>query len=85
MEIKSATIFIFLILILPLSFSTGGLDSEIYEIDYRGPETHSSIPPPDHSHGRRPFIHHKTARRSPKPNSLTPANLPTNGKKNIHG
>lgn len=20
----------------------------IYEIDYRGPETHSSIPPPDH-------------------------------------
>lgn len=28
---------------------TEGLDSEIYEIDYRGPETHSFVPPPDHS------------------------------------
>ncbi|OIW11203.1 hypothetical protein TanjilG_28294 [Lupinus angustifolius] len=47
----------FLILILTLPyFSIGGtrseaMDSEIYEIDYRGPETHSSVPPPDHSHG----------------------------------
>ncbi|KDP29092.1 hypothetical protein JCGZ_16481 [Jatropha curcas] len=31
-------------------------DSEIYEIDYRGPETHSSVmPPPGRSHGW-PFI-----------------------------
>ncbi|KAK7245155.1 hypothetical protein RIF29_39990 [Crotalaria pallida] len=48
--------FLFLILTLPY-FSRGGsrsevLDSEMYEIDYRGPETHSSVPPPDHSHGK---------------------------------
>lgn len=36
---------------------TEGLDSEIYEIDYRGPETHSFVPPPDHSLGD----HSKTA------------------------
>ncbi|KAF7804480.1 putative transmembrane protein [Senna tora] len=44
--------FLFLILSLPY-FSTGRsqlLESEMYEIDYRGPETHSSTPPPDHSH-----------------------------------
>lgn len=23
----------------------------VYEIDYRGPETHSSVPPPHRSHG----------------------------------
>lgn len=23
-------------------------DSDIYEIDYKGPETHSSVPPPHH-------------------------------------
>ncbi|KAI9122138.1 hypothetical protein K1719_006827 [Acacia pycnantha] len=44
--------FLFLLLSLPY-FSTGakqGLESEIYEIDYRGPETHSSSPPPVHRH-----------------------------------
>ncbi|KAE9621833.1 hypothetical protein Lal_00032852 [Lupinus albus] len=46
---------LFLFLTLPY-FSIGGpqtteaLDSDIYEIDYRGPETHSSVPPPDYSH-----------------------------------
>ncbi|KAJ4828425.1 hypothetical protein Tsubulata_016768 [Turnera subulata] len=35
-------------------------DSEMYEIDYRGPETHSSvIPPPGHSRGR-PWIHRQS-------------------------
>jgi len=24
------------------------LPSEVYEIDYKGPETHSSVPPPHH-------------------------------------
>lgn len=27
--------------------------TEVYEIDYRGPETHSSIPPPGHFHGNK--------------------------------
>jgi len=32
-----------------------GLHSEIYEIDYRGPETHSStVPPPHHFHIGKP-------------------------------
>lgn len=35
-------------------------DKEVYEIDYRGPETHSSIPPPDHSHGHRHWVHRET-------------------------
>lgn len=36
------------------------VDTEIYEIDYRGPETHSSIPPPDHSHGK-PLTHKESS------------------------
>lgn len=27
--------------------------SEIYEIDYKGPETHSSVPPPHRNHSAR--------------------------------
>ncbi|KAI9086312.1 hypothetical protein K1719_031766 [Acacia pycnantha] len=56
MELRAA-FFLFLLLSLPC-FPTGrSLDSDSeetasYEIDYRGPETHSSniIPPPHHSH-----------------------------------
>ncbi|KAF5182572.1 hypothetical protein FRX31_027847 [Thalictrum thalictroides] len=33
--------------------------NEVYEIDYRGPETHSFIPPPDRSTGS-PFVHHES-------------------------
>ncbi|KAL0728699.1 hypothetical protein Bca4012_024792 [Brassica carinata] len=36
-------------------------NSDVYEIDYRGPETHNSRPPPETLHGKRPFIHHKTS------------------------
>lgn len=40
-------------------------ESEIYEIDYRGPETHSSvIPPPGHAHGR-PWIHRQSVKATP--------------------
>ncbi|TKY52903.1 hypothetical protein E2542_SST24425 [Spatholobus suberectus] len=46
------TCFFLLILILALPcFSRGeseALHPEIYEIDYRGPETHSSVVPPPH-------------------------------------
>ncbi|KAI4349179.1 hypothetical protein L6164_009807 [Bauhinia variegata] len=76
MELRStfkACFFLFLLLVLPY-FSKGGsevVDSEIYEIDYRGPETHSSTPPPHDSH----------ASTYPK-NSLPPpkAKKPTNQK-----
>lgn len=33
----------------------------MYEIDYRGPETHNSRPPPETVHGKPPYIHHKTS------------------------
>lgn len=33
------------------------MDSEVYEIDYRGPETHSYIPPPDRAHRQRAMPH----------------------------
>ncbi|XP_062168270.1 uncharacterized protein LOC133874383 [Alnus glutinosa] len=64
MELKSTIttiFFLFLLLSLPY-FSTGGseVDLEVYQIDYRGPETHSSTPPPDHSHGK-PLIHRKSS------------------------
>jgi hypothetical protein len=36
------------------------VDLEVYQIDYRGPETHSSTPPPDHAHGK-PLIHRKSS------------------------
>ncbi|XP_054804076.1 uncharacterized protein LOC129307212 [Prosopis cineraria] len=66
MEIRSTfttCFFLFLLLSVPY-FSTGAsqaLESEIYEIDYRGPETHSSSPPPDHhrSHASPLSTHRK--------------------------
>jgi len=45
------------------------LHSEIYEIDYRGPETHSSIiPPPHHFHVGKPHstTPHKGSHRGTK-------------------
>ncbi|KAK4281459.1 hypothetical protein QN277_012951 [Acacia crassicarpa] len=50
MELSSA-FFLFLLLSLPF-FSADSEETASYEIDYRGPETHSSniIPPPHHSH-----------------------------------
>ncbi|KAJ8754012.1 hypothetical protein K2173_001910 [Erythroxylum novogranatense] len=58
MEIKStaATIFVLFLLLSSPCASRGGADPEVYEIDYRGPQTHSSmLPPPGHSR-RRPWI-----------------------------
>ncbi|QCE06190.1 hypothetical protein DEO72_LG9g1201 [Vigna unguiculata] len=75
MEIKSTltTYVLLFILLLALSpFSTGeseALHSEIYEIDYRGPETHSSIiPPPHHFHVGKPHstTPHKGSHRGTK-------------------
>ncbi|KAG8647277.1 hypothetical protein MANES_09G078021v8 [Manihot esculenta] len=60
MEIKRSVTSIFLLLLL-LVLPRGRCqvaEPDIFEIDYRGPETHSSaLPPPGgRSHGR-PFIH----------------------------
>ncbi|RID72900.1 hypothetical protein BRARA_B00079 [Brassica rapa] len=52
----------YLLLVAPC-FAIGSehTNSDVYEIDYRGPETHNSRPPPETLHGKRPFIHHKTS------------------------
>ncbi|GFP89154.1 hypothetical protein PHJA_001059100 [Phtheirospermum japonicum] len=68
MEMKASlitTILLLLLLLVGPGFSRGTLrvknmESEIYEIDYRGPETHTYIPPPDRA-GDRPRIHHQTS------------------------
>ncbi|CAA0400340.1 unnamed protein product [Arabidopsis thaliana] len=63
---KSTVMMIFLIIYLLLvvpCFAKGSeqTDSEVYEIDYRGPETHNSRPPPETMHGKPPYIHHNTS------------------------
>ncbi|XP_058738154.1 uncharacterized protein LOC131610271 [Vicia villosa] len=63
--------FLFLIFMTLPYFSRGGLDSEIYEIDYRGPETHSFVPPPNHSHGKVHSPHHKSYADANKAMGLT--------------
>ncbi|KAH0995709.1 hypothetical protein GBA52_019573 [Prunus armeniaca] len=88
MELKNSTILTFLLLFLLATpcFSRGGSDvvgTEVYEIDYRGPETHSSIPPPDHSHGK-PLIHKESAMASPKPKSSRASSMGRKAKQ-MHG
>ncbi|KAK8258987.1 hypothetical protein V6Z11_D13G027400 [Gossypium hirsutum] len=63
--IKWKPISIVLLLLLMLSMPYFFADREIYEIDYRGPKTHSSIPPPDNSHRRQHSIHRETNTLSP--------------------
>ncbi|CBI32703.3 unnamed protein product, partial [Vitis vinifera] len=76
MELKSTTAAFFLLFLLLSApyFSRGELDMsdknpEIYEIDYRGPETHSYIPPPNRS-GGLPFIHGENPRGHRKSKGL---------------
>ncbi|KAL5067897.1 hypothetical protein RYX36_018784 [Vicia faba] len=79
--------FLFLFLLLVLAhFSRGesegilSSDSDIYEIDYKGPETHSSVPPPynnPHSISRKHLVREQKA--------LGRATLATNKVKKIHG
>ncbi|XP_070676670.1 uncharacterized protein [Malus domestica] len=53
------------------------MDTDVYEIDYRGPETHSSVPPPHHYHGKKPkpLIHKENAMATPKPESIKAAKM----------
>ncbi|RHN48441.1 hypothetical protein MtrunA17_Chr7g0263811 [Medicago truncatula] len=61
----------FLFLILTLPYFSRALDTEIYEIDYRGPETHSFVPPPDHSHGKPHSAHDKSSAAATKATGFT--------------
>ncbi|CAO2824250.1 unnamed protein product [Amaranthus hypochondriacus] len=72
MALNYALAFIFyLLLTSPYMFS--GLrgeemsnmnDEHVYEIDYRGPETHSHLPPPKTLDQKPHIHHHKLAKRS---------------------
>ncbi|XP_052176459.1 uncharacterized protein LOC127790807 [Diospyros lotus] len=59
MELKAGILSIFLLFLLLASPCLPD-DSGIYDIDYRGPETHSYIPPPNRSGGK----HHSIPRLS---------------------
>ncbi|CAH2074371.1 unnamed protein product [Thlaspi arvense] len=64
---KSTVVILLMYLLLAVPcFGIGSenTDSEVYEIDYRGPETHNSRPPPETLHGKSPYIHHKTSAAS---------------------
>ncbi|KAK7393567.1 hypothetical protein VNO78_22125 [Psophocarpus tetragonolobus] len=91
MELRVAfpTCFLLFILILALPhFSKGeseALQSEIYEIDYRGPETHSSgVPPPHHFHVGKPHStpQHGSVRGT---KSLRDTTYQANKVKKVHG
>ncbi|KAI9153313.1 hypothetical protein LWI28_009359 [Acer negundo] len=94
MELKSTTLLASLFILFLLSSPKGGssevvvvaaVDShEVYEIDYKGPETHASIPPPDHSRGKPMNRHEATVDPPPKCKGLRGCNVAPNEKK-IHG
>ncbi|XP_055808308.1 uncharacterized protein LOC129876852 [Solanum dulcamara] len=94
MEIMKASficIFLIFLLIAPCSSSSGKMDllkmdSQIYEIDYRGPETHTYIPPPKGSRGKHNFHHQSMLKHHRKFKGLVKASKPgeISGKK-IHG
>ncbi|XP_059643407.1 uncharacterized protein LOC132285252 isoform X1 [Cornus florida] len=65
----------------PRALDVSNVDSGIYDIDYRGPETHSSIPPPNRSGGN---IHGESVNVQHKANGSGAGNAGGNMKK-IHG
>ncbi|KAJ0235101.1 Transmembrane protein [Hirschfeldia incana] len=62
---KSTVVILLMCLLLAVycfvAIGSENTDSEVYEIDYRGPETHNSRPSPETAHGKPPFIHHKAS------------------------
>ncbi|KAF8397651.1 hypothetical protein HHK36_016571 [Tetracentron sinense] len=92
MELRSSitagfVLFLLLLLAWP-NISLGGpdaadLNSDIYEIDYRGPETHSYVPPPNRS-GRKPPLHSESVVARPKSKVAGANNVGRKGK-TIHG
>ncbi|XP_041027991.1 uncharacterized protein LOC121267960 [Juglans microcarpa x Juglans regia] len=87
MELKfRITTILFLFLLITVPYVSRGdsneLDPEVYEIDYRGPETHSTVNPPhDRSHGKPPLIHRKRVLKPPKSKGLRVADMGAEAKK----
>ncbi|RHN79823.1 hypothetical protein MtrunA17_Chr1g0181521 [Medicago truncatula] len=80
--------FLFLFLVLP-HFSRGEseaiLPSEVYEIDYKGPETHSSVPPPHHKFHSIPRKNLVRTEKALGNMGVSGATLATNKVKKVHG
>ncbi|CAJ2656661.1 uncharacterized protein LOC123922865 [Trifolium pratense] len=90
MENRCFTTSFFLFLVLLLPYCSRGesepiLHSEVYEIDYKGPETHSSVPPPHHN--PRLFPRKSLVRSGKASGSLMggTATRATNKVKKVHG
>ncbi|KAI3696763.1 hypothetical protein L6452_29294 [Arctium lappa] len=68
MDLKSCmiTLFILVLLFAEPSSSKEGLDSEIYDIDYRGPETHSQRPPPKRTDRNTNGVRHRNVKNHPR-------------------
>ncbi|XP_027367844.1 uncharacterized protein LOC113873749 [Abrus precatorius] len=81
--------FLFILILALPSFSEGeskALDSEIYEIDYRGPETHSSVvPPPHHFRGKAYSTRQKGSVTEAKTLGSRSTTYPENKVKKVHG
>ncbi|KAJ8570687.1 hypothetical protein K7X08_037659 [Anisodus acutangulus] len=91
MEMKASFICIFLIFLLISLCSSSArkmdllnMDSGIYEIDYRGPETHTYIPPPKGSRGKHNF-HHQSMLKHRKFKGLKASKPGEISGKKIHG
>ncbi|XP_030452323.1 uncharacterized protein LOC115674127 [Syzygium oleosum] len=80
MEAKStvAAVFFLLLLLSSPHFSTGNMngsdDSEVYDIDYRGPETHSSTTPPPTHFRQRPWSRQRSTKPPPEFKNLKSTN-----------
>ncbi|CAK9188109.1 unnamed protein product [Ilex paraguariensis] len=89
MEFKPAIVAFFLIFLIALPCLSRGrldvsnMDSGIYDIDYTGPKTHSSFPPPKGS-GGKPNYNRKSVVAPRKSNDLRGEHAGGN-KKKIHG
>ncbi|XP_027174733.1 uncharacterized protein LOC113774387 isoform X2 [Coffea eugenioides] len=80
--IAAAGFLLFLLLTPCLSRGMQKKELDIYEIDYRGPETHSYLPPPNRSNGRH-NIHHQNVNAHSKSKDFRVVRSEGKGKK-IH-
>ncbi|KAL8140641.1 hypothetical protein V2J09_006662 [Rumex salicifolius] len=72
-KLSSIIIVLALLVSSPLIIGSSLSGSQVYDIDYRGPETHSHLPPPN-GHRKNPFVRHGGV----KPNNVRRSQ--TNGK-----
>ncbi|XP_031091472.1 uncharacterized protein LOC115996407 [Ipomoea triloba] len=85
-KINSAAAILLLLLLVAAApwprATAAGVDSLVYDIDYRGPETHSNnIPPPNRGGGRHNFRRRPIAAARHKSKGVRASKGGRNGKK----